>query len=172
MRATTFAIAGFFVLSLMALTLAGCASTQTDAQAKPNSQPANPKSEAALRALIKGIDAGKPDYDSMSPGLADSTRKQLSEMKKTLAPLGPVVSVQYIDTDGFGKEIYDVKHAGGQTQWHILVAGDGTLASATFQSRNQWSCGVTRTRSDNCGGSSNAPSGGAFSTGDGRASGH
>ncbi len=172
MRAATFAKAKFLVLSVMALTLAGCASMQTDAQVKPNSQSVNPKSEAALRALIKGIDAGKPDYDSMSPELADSTRKQLSEMKRALAPLGPVVSVQYIDTDGLGKEIYDVKHTGGQTQWHILVADDGTLASATFQARNQWSCGVTRTRSDNCGGSSNASSGGAFSTGDGRAAPH
>ncbi len=172
MRAMTFAIAKVFVLSLMALSLADCASTQTDAQAKPNSQSANPKSAAALRALIKSIDAGTPNYDSMSPELADSTRKQLPEMRKTLAALGPVVSVQYIDTDGLGKEIYDVKHTGGQTQWHILVADDGTLASATFQPRSQWSCGVTRTRSDNCGGSSNASSGGAFSTGDGRAGGH
>jgi hypothetical protein len=170
MRASMFA--GLFVLSLLSLTFVGCASTQTDAVARPAPQSGNPKSEAALRALIKGIDAGKPDYDSMSPELANSTRKQLTEMKRALVPFGPVVSVQYIDTDGLGKEIYDVKHTGGQTQWHILVAADGTLATATFQARNQWSCGVTRTRSDNCGGSSNAPSGGAFSTGDGRANTH
>lgn len=170
MRAVMFA--RLFVLSFLVLTIVGCASTQTDATAKPVAQSGNPKSEAALRALIQGIDAGKPDYASMSPELADSTRKQLTDMKRALLPFGPVVSVQYIDTDGLGKEIYDVKHTGGQTQWHILVAEDGTLATATFQARNQWSCGVTRTKSDNCGGSGNAPSGGAFSTGDGRAGAH
>ncbi len=58
MRAMMFA--RLCVLSFLALTIAGCASTQTDATAKPVAQSGNPKSEAALRALIKGIDAGKP----------------------------------------------------------------------------------------------------------------
>src|ERR1700761_6615700 len=118
MRAAMFV--GLIVLSSMALTVVGCASPQRDGVAKPTTPLGNPKSEAALRALIKGIDAGKPDYASMSPALADSTRKQLTDMKRALVPFGPVVSVQYIDTDGLGKEVYDVKHAAGQTQWHIL----------------------------------------------------
>jgi len=39
---------------------------------------ADPGSEAAVRRMIGELQAGKPNYDLMSAGLADATRQQLA----------------------------------------------------------------------------------------------
>ena len=51
-------------------------------------QSAAPGSEAALRKLIEGLRTGKPDYDSMSRGLADATRGQLPRLQPMIVDLG------------------------------------------------------------------------------------
>ena len=51
-------------------------------------QTAEPGSEAAVRRTIDELRTGKPNYDLMSPQLADATRQQLPHLQSTFAAMG------------------------------------------------------------------------------------
>src|SRR5204863_9920615 len=52
-------------------------------------------SEAAVRRMVEGIIAGKPNFDLMSPGLANATRQQLSGIQSTFAGFGALQSITF-----------------------------------------------------------------------------
>ena len=54
-----------------------------------------PGGEAALRKMIEGLRLGKPDYSTMSAGLADATRQQLTGIQAEIAKLGALQSVTF-----------------------------------------------------------------------------
>src|SRR5258708_2990669 len=58
-------------------------------------QTAAPGSEAALRKMIEDVRLGKPDYDTMSSGLAGATRQQLPQLQSKIIELGAVESVTF-----------------------------------------------------------------------------
>src|SRR6185369_658377 len=72
-------------------------------------QKAAPGSEAALRKLIEDVRAGKPDYESMSPGLAGATRQQLPQLQSTVKELGAIQSLTFKGVGPAGPDIYTVK---------------------------------------------------------------
>ena len=98
--------------------------------AKIQSQSPTPGSEAALRRLIAGIGAGKPNYGEMTPELADVTRQQLSKLQGAVSGFGAVQSVEFRGVGNQGWDIYDVKQEHGAMQWRILLAADGRIAGA------------------------------------------
>ena len=55
-------------------------------------QTAAPGSEAAVRRMINELQTGKPNYDLMSPGLADATRQQLPQLPSMIAAMGALQS--------------------------------------------------------------------------------
>jgi len=97
------------------------------AEKRIQDQTAAPGSEAAVRRLIEEGRNGKPDYDRMSPGLAEATRQQLPMIQATTQQLGAVVSVTFTGVGPAGADIYAVKFENGSLEYRIFMAPDGKV---------------------------------------------
>ena len=95
-----------------------------------------PGSEAALRRMINEIRAGKPDYDQMSPGLANVTRQQLPQLQQSIAGLGALETVTFKAVGPAGPDIYQVKFEKGTLEYRIWMAPDGKVDSAAVRPVN------------------------------------
>jgi hypothetical protein len=96
-------------------------------------QQPEPASEAAVRRSIAELQAGKLNYDLMSPGLADITRKQLPDLQAQIARLGTLKSVDFLGVERNGADTYDVTFEHGETEWRILLTPDGKIDSLRFK---------------------------------------
>jgi bla regulator protein blaR1 len=98
--------------------------------AKVQAQTATPGSEAALRRLIAAIESGKPNYDEMTPALADVTRQQLPKLQAVVSGFGAVQSIEFRGVGNQGWDLYDVKQERGSLQWRIALDSSGKIAGA------------------------------------------
>ena len=96
-------------------------------------QTAAPGSEAALRKMIEDVRLGKPDFDTMSPGLAAATRQQLPQLQSTITQLGPVQSVSFKGVGPGGADIYQVKFESDSLEYRIWLGLDGKIESANVR---------------------------------------
>lgn len=92
-----------------------------------------PGAEAALRRDIDELRAGQPNYDLMSPGLADVTRRQLVQLKETIARLGAVQSVTFKSVGPAGADIFEVQFEHGATEWRITMESEQKIAGVGFR---------------------------------------
>jgi CubicO group peptidase (beta-lactamase class C family) len=90
-------------------------------------------SEAAVKHMVEGLIAGKPDYDQMSPGLASATRQQLTGLQSTFAGYGPLQSITFKGVGPGGADIYQVKFEKGSIDYRIWLTPDGKVDSANFR---------------------------------------
>jgi CubicO group peptidase (beta-lactamase class C family) len=90
-------------------------------------QTAAPGSEAALRKLIEGTRAGKPDYDAMNPTLARGVREKLTEEQASFAKLGAIQSIAFKGVGPAGPDIYQVTFEHGVREYRIWMAPDGKI---------------------------------------------
>jgi hypothetical protein len=90
-------------------------------------------SEAALRKMIEDVRLGKPDYETMSSGLAAATRQQLPQLQSTVTQLGAIQSVIFKGVGPAGADIYQVKFENGSLEYRIWLAPDGKVESANFR---------------------------------------
>jgi hypothetical protein len=97
---------------------------------KIQNQTPTPGSEAALRRLIAGITAGNPNYDEMTPAMADVIRQQLPTLHSGALTFGVVQSIEFRGVGNQGWDRYDVKQEHGSTQWSLTLAPDGKVAGA------------------------------------------
>ncbi len=97
---------------------------------KVKSQSASPGTEAALRRLIDGLVSGKPNYDEMSPLLAEATRQQLPTLQSGLAELRAVRSVTFLGVGAQAEDVYSVRHENGASHWRIALDSNGTISTA------------------------------------------
>lgn len=97
---------------------------------KVKSQSASPGTEAALRRLVDGVISGKPNYDEMSPALAEATRHQLPNLQPYLAQLGAVQSVKFLGVSPQGEDVYTVRQENGASHWRITLDSKGTISMA------------------------------------------
>jgi len=95
----------------------------------PRSTPM-PGSEAAVRRLIGWLVSNAPDYDAMSPQLAQATRQQLPQLHDGLAQLGAVQSVTFIQVGPQGGDQYDVTFTGGVRRVAVVLGPDGKIMGA------------------------------------------
>jgi CubicO group peptidase (beta-lactamase class C family) len=113
------------------------AKTVTDAAAdfdkRFKSQTAAHGSEAAVRRMLEELRTGKPNYDQMSPGLADVTRQQLTSLQSTIAGMGTLQSVTFKGVGPGGADIYQVKFEKGALDYRIWLSPDGKVESANFR---------------------------------------
>lgn len=93
-------------------------------------QTADSRSAAALRKMVEGLAAGKPDYDSMSPGLADATRQQLPQIQEQMNRFGPLRAVVFKAVGPAGPDIYTVEFEKGALEYRIWLAADGKIEGA------------------------------------------
>jgi hypothetical protein len=97
---------------------------------KVKSQSASPGTEAALRRLIDGLAGGKPNYEEMSPLLAEATRQQLPTLQSGMAELRTVQSVTFLGVGAQGEDVYSVRHDNGASHWRIALDSNGTISTA------------------------------------------
>jgi CubicO group peptidase (beta-lactamase class C family) len=90
-------------------------------------------SEAAVRRMIEELIAGKPNYDLMSPGLANATRQQLTGIQSMFAGFGALQSINFKGVGPGGADIYLVKFEKGSIDYRIWLASDGKVDSANFR---------------------------------------
>ena len=97
---------------------------------KVKNQSASPGTEAALRRLIDGLIRGEPDYDEMSPLLAQATRQQLPNLQSGMSELRAVQSVTFLGVGAQGEDVYSVRHENGASHWRIALDAGGTISTA------------------------------------------
>ncbi|HET7609263.1 MAG TPA: MerR family transcriptional regulator [Gammaproteobacteria bacterium] len=88
-----------------------------------------PGSESALRRLREGIRNGAPNYDEMSPALAQLCRKQLPQLEMTARFLGDTQSIEFQGVGSQGWDVYEVRCENGTVKWRIALT-DGVIVGA------------------------------------------
>jgi len=90
-------------------------------------------SEAAVKRMVEGLIAGKPDYDMMSPGLANATHQQLTGIQSMFAGFGALQSITFKGVGPGGADIYRVKFEKASIDYRVWLAPDGKVDSANFR---------------------------------------
>jgi CubicO group peptidase (beta-lactamase class C family) len=96
-------------------------------------QTAAPGSEIVVRRMIGELQAGKPNYDLMSPGLADATRQQLPQLQPMIAGMGRLQSVIFKGVGPGGADIYQVNFEKESIDYRVWLAADGKTESANLR---------------------------------------
>ena len=92
-----------------------------------------PGGEATVRRVSEELARGEPNYDLLTPQMADVTRQQLPALKQRISSLGPVQSVTFVEVGPNGGDVYEVRYANGGLRWIISLTSDGKLANAGLQ---------------------------------------
>jgi hypothetical protein len=96
-------------------------------------QTAAPGSEAAVRRMIGELQTGKPNYDLMSPGLAEVTRQQLPQLQSMIVAKGALQSVIFKGVGPGGADIYQVNFEKVSIDYRIWLRADGKTESANLR---------------------------------------
>jgi hypothetical protein len=91
-----------------------------------------PGSEAALRRLVEGIEAGNPPYEQMSAQLEELIRLDLPLLQPLAEYLGALRSLEFRGVGSGGWDQYDVHRERGTSRWQILLSADDKIASASL----------------------------------------
>jgi hypothetical protein len=97
------------------------------------SQKPLPSSEAALRRLVEGIQAGSPPYEEMSSQLEQVVRRQLPLLQPLAERFGAFRSIEFRGVGPGGWDQYDVHRERGTSRWQILLSADDKIASASLE---------------------------------------
>jgi CubicO group peptidase (beta-lactamase class C family) len=93
-----------------------------------------PGAEAALRKLIENQVNGTPDYETMSPQLAEAVRVQLPQLQPLFRSWGAIKAITFVRTDLDGLDTYRVDFAnGGAAMFSIFLSPDGKIATTFFR---------------------------------------
>jgi beta-lactamase regulating signal transducer with metallopeptidase domain len=90
-------------------------------------------SEGALRRSIESLKTGQPNYDEMTPALAEAARQQLPWLKRSQEQLGQLQSISFRGVGSSGWDVYEVRFANGISIWRIFLAPDGKIAGMVAQ---------------------------------------
>jgi CubicO group peptidase (beta-lactamase class C family) len=96
-------------------------------------QTAAPGTEAAVRTLVGALQTGKPNYEKMSPDLADATRQQLPDLHQMIVEKGALQSVLFKGVGPGGADIYQVNFEKGSIDYRVWLEADGKIESANFR---------------------------------------
>lgn len=95
---------------------------ESAAQARVQNQMPAPGSEAALRKHWASMVAGTPDYEDLTPPLAQIVRGQITQDLALAQQVGAIQSVRFIGVGFRGQDVYDM------TCEHDTLTGDITFA--------------------------------------------
>jgi bla regulator protein blaR1 len=101
-----------------------------DLAAKIANQTPTPGGEAAIRRLSEGFASGKPNYDEMSPALAETAKKQLPAAQPLIAGLGALKSLTFRNVTAQGADLYLATYEKGTMAWRIGLGPDGKIVNA------------------------------------------
>jgi bla regulator protein blaR1 len=87
-------------------------------------------SDGALRRLINGIMAGKPNYSEMTPWYAELVKQASPITRSIYGRMGKVTSVKFKRVTDAGGDEYSVGWEVGKSTWTIYMDADGTIEDA------------------------------------------
>lgn len=96
----------------------------------PRSTPL-PGTEAALRRTLAGYANGKPDYSTMSPGMAEMTRAQLAGLQAQFSALGELRSMAFHGPDMLGGDEYELRFANGHRLMALVLDPAGKILAVS-----------------------------------------
>ncbi len=79
-----------------------------------------------LRQYIETVSKGRPDYEHMTPEVAEQTRRALVFDQAILAKLGALRAMSFRGVTALDSDIYIAQFANGSAEWRIGVK-DGTI---------------------------------------------
>jgi hypothetical protein len=93
-----------------------------------------PGTEAAVRRMVARQQAGQePEYELMTPGLAQAAREQSSRAKQMFDALGRVESITFQGVGQQGTDAYIVKYEKGSLIYRIALDAQGRIAGLLMQ---------------------------------------
>jgi hypothetical protein len=92
-------------------------------------------SEAVIRKLFTSLAAGKPDYDSFTPQMADLTRQQLSNLQPFVANLGTLKALRFKNVNENGGDEFEADFEKGALNVMMSLDEDGRISGAWFAPR-------------------------------------
>ena len=110
------------------------ASAEQTAQRFKDQKP-HPDSESALRLLFAGLASGKPDYERMSPRLAEVTREQLPTLQKDLVELGALKALKFVRVIPEGEDEFDADFENGGLRTSLRMNDEGRVETARLRPR-------------------------------------
>ena len=102
--------------------------------AKYRNQTPTPASEAALRRVLDGVLAGTPNYNEMTPRLAERVKQSITSNTdfKPYVGMGAVRSIEFRGVGGSGRDVYEVHQEGGTSTWSISLDPNGLIEEVEF----------------------------------------
>lgn len=67
------------------------------------------------------------------PALAEATRQQLLNLRRSLEYLGQLQSISFRGVGNGGWDIYEVRFANGLSIWRVFLGPEGKIAGMLFQ---------------------------------------
>jgi hypothetical protein len=90
-------------------------------------------SKAAVLQAIEDLQRNAPNYESMSPQLADRMRRSVSELYTMLTALGATESIFFRGVGPGGYDIYGAKFANGFAEFRLLMGANGKIEDMVFR---------------------------------------
>ncbi|HEY0929651.1 MAG TPA: serine hydrolase domain-containing protein [Gemmatimonas sp.] len=103
------------------------AEIEADINRRVKAQVASPHSEAAVRRIIEELRRGMPEYDRLSPAMAQQTRRQITEHQATILGLGALQSLTFMRVGAAGPDMYRAVFAKGTLEFRIWLNLDGRV---------------------------------------------
>lgn len=94
--------------------------------------PANPRSQAVLREIIAGAQAGAINYALMTDDLAAKVREQEAAIQPLIAGFGLVQAVDFVGIQN-GADLFAVTFSTAATEWVIGFTPDDKVAALLFR---------------------------------------
>ena len=107
-----------------------CYSWHVRSQSRRTGPVAPPQLDAAFKRFVSGLIAEKPDYDDLSPAMAEAVRKNLPTYWASINRMGRATVAKQFDTDPEGNALYVLNLAGGDAHWNLTVNPQGKIAQA------------------------------------------
>ncbi|CDG83212.1 M56 family metallopeptidase [Janthinobacterium agaricidamnosum] len=89
--------------------------------------------EPVLRRSIEVAFQGRFYPDDMTPQFAELLERHLPELRKSMAPYGPVLSTQFQGINTNGWDVYRAQHEHGVLDWAILFDAHGKVIDTRYQ---------------------------------------
>ena len=90
------------------------------------------ESEPALRRLLNELVAGKPDYDRMTPEIAQAVSSVVALDRQLLSSLGPAVSITFKRMAPDGADTFHIVFQNGEADFEISVNEAGKIQHALY----------------------------------------
>jgi hypothetical protein len=91
-------------------------------------QPQHPGTEALLRKYVEALQNGAPDYNDMTPSLAQEVRKEYSWNRDMVKSLGAQEAITYKGGGWGGLDTFDAVYEHGKMRWIVFPLENGKLA--------------------------------------------